>query len=74
MERFQRAKLERQVADVRRELWSWVATYRTMVAAENRWKYDQKQLDLADDRANYLEYVAVECERLEDMLMKRSVP
>jgi hypothetical protein len=74
MERFQRAKLERQVGDIRRELWAWVHTYKEMQLEGNRWNYDQKQLDLADDRANYLEYVAVQCERLEDMLMKRSVP
>jgi hypothetical protein len=74
MERFQRAKLERQVADVRRELWSWVATYRTMVADGNRWKYDQKQQDHAEQRALYLEHVAITAERLEELLAKESVP
>jgi hypothetical protein len=74
MERFQRAKLERQVADVRRELWSWVDTYRTMVADENRWKYDQRQLALANERAAYLEHVAERAEHLEELLAKVSVP
>jgi hypothetical protein len=74
MERFQRAKLERQVADVRRELWSWVATYRTMVADENRWKYDDRQLQLADDRGNYLEHVATTAGRLEELLAKVRLP
>jgi hypothetical protein len=74
MERFQRAKLERQVADVRRELWSWVAAYRTMLADESRWKYDSKQLQVAEDRAMYLEHVAYSAERLEDLLAKASVP
>jgi hypothetical protein len=74
MERFQRAKLEREVADVRRELWSWVGTYRTMVAYENRWKYDSKQLQLADERATYLEHVAERAQHLEELLAKGSVP
>jgi Mg2+ and Co2+ transporter CorA len=74
MERFQRAKLERQVADVRRELWSWVATYREMASDVNKWRYDQKQLDLAEQRALYLEDVADHAERLEELLAKASVP
>jgi hypothetical protein len=74
MERFQRAKLERQVADVRRELWSWVAAYQTMLADENKSKYDSKQLAMADQRMIYLEYVASHAERLEELLAKASVP
>jgi hypothetical protein len=74
MERFQRAKLERQIADVRRELWSWVAIYRTIVSDANRWQYDQKQLELAEQRAIYLEHVVETAERLEELLAKQSMP
>jgi hypothetical protein len=74
MERFQRAKLERQISDVRRELWSWIAIYQTIVSDENRYRYDSKQLQLASERANYLEYVVTIAERLEQLLTKQSMP
>jgi hypothetical protein len=74
MQRFQRAKLERQVADVRRELWGWVAIYRTMISPENQMRYDDRQLQIAEDRALYLEHLAVTAERLEELLMKAAMP
>jgi hypothetical protein len=74
MERFQRAKLERQVADIRRELWSWVDTYRMRGSHEFIFNYDQKQTLHHLERATYLEAVAEAAEGLENMLAKESVP
>jgi hypothetical protein len=74
MERFQRAKLERQAADIRRELWAWVEYYKAMGSDVARSNYDWNQLQLADQRAVYLEDVANTAERLEELLAKQSVP
>jgi len=74
MKRFQRAKLERQVGDVRRELSGWAATYRTIVAPENAHLYDQHQLQVAGDRSYYLEYAAEMARQLEELLRRQVMP
>lgn len=53
-----------QVAAVRRELDAWVSTYQTMLTVENQPKYTDRQLEVAESRAEWLEeYVS----RLEDL-------
>lgn len=74
MERFQRAKLERQVGDVRRELERWVSYYRTIVANNDRWKYDQRYVQLAEERIIYLGELVELAQALEWRLDKVSVP
>jgi hypothetical protein len=68
MERFPRSKYLNRIAGVRRELWGWVATYRTITLPENRYSFSQQQRRVADDRQSWLEDIAQSLEEIEEKL------
>jgi hypothetical protein len=68
MERFQRAKYLRQVSDVRRELDRWSESYNTMLTAENQPHYTDRQLRIAESRADWLDVVIEKLSEAEDTL------
>jgi hypothetical protein len=74
MERFQRAKLERQAIGIRRELTAWLDTYRGIAVDNGSWASDKKWVELACMRATYLEHLVEVAHKLEDGLAKEHMP
>ncbi len=68
MERFQRTKYLTRVSEVRRELSSWVGTYKTMLEGENAQQFTPRQLETADSRQYWLEDLVDKLEEVEEGL------
>ncbi len=68
MERFQRAKYLNRVADVRRELSGWIATYRTQTSPDYPDRLTPQQEARADSRQFWLEDLVEKLEEVEEAL------
>jgi hypothetical protein len=68
MERFQRVKYLGQIAELRRTMAHWVATYRTIQLAENAQRFTANQIHQAELREDWCAEMQDRLEQLEDML------
>ncbi len=68
MNRFQRTKYLSRLSDVRRELATWIAVYRSISSPGTDKTYTSREIEVAESRQYWLEDIVDSIEAIEEAL------